>query len=159
MPVPCRISIDAGTAITVPTSAFVVVQGTNSASKPIRLKRVQFQSNQTGSTQQTIQVQLITYATGTSTGGTTPTAAPVDDALVGVYSPATAFRAGTATLGTTPTNKGMWYWNTANPFDLVEGLLEIQDEFAVSKVWAFIIPSAPGVSFSMTGLINFEEFG
>jgi hypothetical protein len=62
-------------------------------------------------------------------------------------------------MGTTPTNKAMWYWNTANPFDLVEGLLEIQDEFAVSKVWAFIIPTAPGVSFSLAGLLNFEEFG
>lgn len=159
MPVPCRISPDAGTAITVPTSAFVVLQGTNSASKPIRLKRVQFQSNQTGANQQTVQLQLVTYATGTGAGGTTPTAAPVDDALVGVYSPSTAFRAGTATMGTTPTNKAMWYWNTANPFDLVEGLLEIQDEFAVSKVWAFIIPTAPGVSFSLAGLVNYEEFG
>src|SRR5580692_4157318 len=139
MPVPCRISIDAGTAITVPTSAFVVLQGTNSSSKPIRLKRIQLQSNQTGSTQQTVQVQLITYATATSTGGTTPTAAPVDDGLVGVYTPSTGFRAGTATLGTTPANKSMWYWNTANPFDIVEGLLELQDEFSVSKVWALII--------------------
>ena len=159
MPVPCRISIDAGTAITVPTSAFVVAQGTNSASKPIRLKRIQLQSNQTGSTQQTVQVELITYATGTSTGGTTPTAAAEDDALVGVYTPSTAFRAGTATMGTTPTNKIMWYWNTANPFDIVDGLQELQTEFAVSKVWAVIIPTAPGVSFSLAGTINFEEFG
>lgn len=159
MPVPCRISIDGGTAITVPTSASVIIQGTNSGSKPIRLKRIQLQSNQTGSTQQTVQVQLITYATGTSTGGTTPTAVPVDDALVGTYSPATAFRAGTATMGTTPTNKSMWYWNTANPFDIVEGLLELQDEFAVSKVWALIIPTAPAASFSLTGTVNFEEFG
>ena len=159
MPVPCRISIDAGTAITVPTSAFVVLQGTNSASKPVRLKRIQLQSNQTGSTQQTVQVQLITYATATSTGGTTPTAAPEDDALVGVYTPATGFRAGTATLGTTPTNKIMWYWNTANPFDIVDGLQELQTEFAVSKVWALIIPTAPSASFSLTGTVNFEEFG
>lgn len=159
MPVPCRISIDAGTALTVPTSAFVIAQGTNSASKPIRLKRIQLQSNQTGSTQQTVQVQLVTYGTATGTGGTTPTAAPEDDALVGVYTPATAFRAGTATLGTTPANKMMWYWNTANPFDIVDGLQELQTEFAVSKVWALIIPSAPAASFSLTGTVNFEEFG
>ena len=38
------------------------------------LKRIELESNQTGSTQQTVQVQLITYATATSTGGTTPTA-------------------------------------------------------------------------------------
>ena len=159
MPVPCRISIDAGTPITVPTSAFLVLQGTNSASKPIRLKRLRLSSNQTGSTQQTVLVEVVTYATGSSTGGTTPTAVPIDDGLVGVYSPATAFRAGTATLGTTPTNKWQDYWNTANPFDIVEGLEAIQDELGVSKVWAIIIPSAPGTSFSLAGTVYFEEFG
>jgi hypothetical protein len=159
MPVPCRISIDAGTPLTISTAATVILQGTNSASKPVRLKRIQMQSNQTGSTQQTVLVQLITYATATSTGGTTPTAAPVDDALVGVYTPATAFRAGTTTLGTTATNKAQWYWNTANPFDITEGMVEIQDEFAVSKVWALIIPTAPAASFNLTGTVNFEEFG
>jgi hypothetical protein len=159
MPVPCRISIDAGTSLTIATSATLLVQGTNSASKPIRLKRIQLQSNQTGSTQQTVNIQLVTYATASSTGGTTPTAAPVDDALVGVYTPATAFRVNTTTLGTTPTSKAMWYWNTANPFDIVEGMVELQDEFAVSKVWALVIPTAPATSFSCTGTINFEEFG
>lgn len=159
MPVPVRLSIDGGTAITVPTSASVIVQGANSASKPIRLKRIQLQSNQTGSTQQVVQVQLVTYATGTSTGGTTPTAQPKDDGLVGVYTAATSFRAGTATMGTTPTNKAMWQWNTANPFDIVEGLEALQDEFGVSKVWALIIPTAPAASFSLTGILEFEEFG
>jgi hypothetical protein len=159
MPVPCRISIDAGTAVSITAAPTIIVQGTNSASKPVRLKRIQLQSNQTGATQQTVLVQLVTYATASGAGGTTPTAAPVDDALVGVYSPATAFRAGTTTLGTTPTNKAQWYWNTANPFDITEGMVEIQDEFAVSKVWAFIIPTAPGSPFNLTGTINFEEFG
>ena len=159
MPVSCQISLDAGTPITVPTSSFVIAQGTNSASKPIKLKRVELESNQTGSTQQTVQVELVTYATATSTGGTTPTATAVDDALVGVYTPATSFRAGTATLGTTPTVKKSWYWNTANPFDLVLGLQELQHEFGVSKVWALVIPSAPAASFSLTGTISFEEYG
>lgn len=159
MPVPCRISIDAGTPVSITAAPTVVLQGTNSASKPIRLKRIQIQSNQTGATQQTVLLQLITYATGTSTGGTTPTAAAVDDALVGVYSPATAFRAGTTTMGTTPTNKAQWYWNTANPFDITEGMVELQDEFAVSKVWAIIIPTAPSSPFNLTGTVNFEEFG
>lgn len=159
MPVPCKISLDAGTALSIATSATVLVQGTNSASKPIRLKRIECESNQTGSTQQTVLLQLVTYATGTATGGTTPTAVPVDDALVGVYSPATAFRVNTTTLGTTPTNKQQWYWNTANPFDIVLGLVELQAEFAVSKVWAILIPTAPAAGFNMTGTIHFEEFG
>lgn len=159
MPVPCRISIDAGTPISVPTSPAIILQGTNSASKPNRLKRIQLQSNQTGATQQTVLIQLVTYATASSSGGTTPTAAPEDDALVGVYTPATTFRAGTATMGTTPTNKEMWYWNTANPFDVVLGLEALQTEFAVSKVWALIIPTAPAATFSLAGTVNFEEFG
>lgn len=159
MPVPCKVSIDAGSALTVPASAYVVIQGTNSSAKPVRLKRIEIQSNQTGSNQQTVQLELITYATGTSSGGASRTATPVDDALVGTYSPATSFYAGTATMGTTPTVKYSWYWNTANPWDEVKGLLELQDEFAVSKVWAIIMPSGPGTTFNLTGTVYFEEFG
>ena len=159
MPVPCRLSIDNGTPVSITAAPTVVVQATNSASKPVRIKRIQIQSNQTGATQQTVLLQLITYATATSTGGTTPTANAVDDALVGVYSPATAFRVGTTTLGTTPTNKAQWYWNTANPFDITEGMSEIQDEFPVSKIWAILIPVAPSAPFNLTGTLNFEEFG
>lgn len=157
MPMPCRISIDAGTPISVPTSAFLILQGTNSSAKPIRLKRIQLQSNQTGATQQVITVQLGTYTTGSSTGGTTPTATPVD--LGSNYTPATSFRAGTSTLGTTLANISQWQWNTANPFDIVEGLEALQDEFQVSKVWALVIPTAPGTGFNLTGTVNFEEFG
>ena len=161
MPVPCKVAIDAGSTglVSVPTSAFLIIQGTNGASKPVRLKRIQLESNQTGSNQQTIAVALVTYATGTSTGGAARTAIPIDDALVGVYSPATAFYAATATLGTTPTYKSQWVWNTANPFDLTQGMIEIQDEFASGKVWALIIPTGPGTGFSIAGTINFEEFG
>ena len=159
MPMPCRISIDAGSALSITTAPTVILQGTNSSSKPIRLKRIQLMSNQLGANQQSVLIQLVTYATATSTGGTTPTAQPEDDALVGVYTAATTFRAGTTTMGTTPTNKEMWSWNTVNPFDLVLGLPELQTEFAVSKVWALIIPSAPSAAFSLTGIVNFEEFG
>ena len=153
MPTPCRISIDAGTPQAITTAATVILQGTNSASKPVRLKRIQLQSNQTGANQQIVTVQLVTY-TGATAGGTTVTAVPVNDALTGVYSPATAFKAITTTMGTTPANKLAWQWNTANPFDIVDGL-----EFAVSKIWAIIIPTAPSVGFNLTGTVNFEEFG
>ena len=159
MPVPCKISLDAGTALSIATSITLLAQGTNSASKPIRMKRIELESNQTGSTQQTILLSLGTYATASAAGGTTPTAVPVDDALVGTYSPATAFRVNTTTMGTTFTNKQSWYWNTANPFDIVMGLAELQAEFAVSKVWARIIPTAPAATFNFTGTIHFEEFG
>lgn len=160
MSVPCRISIDAGTPLTISASAAsVVAQGVNSSAKPIKILRWEIQSNQNGSNQQLVQLQLVTYATATSTGGSQPTAQPEDDALVGVYTPATLFRVNTTTLGTTPTNKWSYTWNTANPVDLVNGLPQLQTEFAVSKVWALIIPSAPTNSFALTGTIHFEEFG
>lgn len=158
MPVPCRISIDAGTPGVITTAPTVVIQGTNSATKPTRLKRLQMQSNQTGSNQQIVQLQLVTYATATA-GGTTQVAVPEDDALVGVYTAATVFKFNTTTMGTTPTNKMLWQWNTANPFDIVDGLQELQTEFASAKVWAIIIPVAPGVTFNVSGTLNFEEFG
>jgi hypothetical protein len=159
MPIPLKLSIDAGTLITVPTSAFVICQGTTSAGKPIRLKRLRLGSSNTGSTQQVVQLQLVYYATGTGTGGTQPTATPVDEALTGVYTAATAFRCGTSTMGTTATVKWQDQWLTCNPYDLVHGQIELQDEIPVSKAWAFIIPVACSTSFNLNGTLNFEEFG
>lgn len=157
MPVACKVSIDGGALQSITAAPTVILQGTNSASKPVRMKRIQLQSNNTGSTQQVILLSLGYYATGTA-GGATPVAVPVDEGLTGVYTPSTAFKAITTTMGTTFTNKITWQWNTANPFDLVDGLSELQDEFPVSKVWALILPAAP-TAFSLTGTVNFEEFG
>jgi hypothetical protein len=157
MPIPLKVSIDGGTLQSITGAPTVILQGTNSASKPVRLKRIQLQSNNTGASQQVIPVSLGYYATGTA-GGSTPVAVPVDEGLTGVYTAATIFKAITATMGTTFTNKMTWQWNTANYFDIVDGLLELQDEFPVSKVWAIILPVAP-VAFSLTGTVNYEEFG
>jgi len=159
MPVPCKLSIDGGTLISVPTSPFIICQGTNSASKPIRIKRLRLGSNNTGSTQQVVQLQLVYYATGSGTGGTSPAATPVDEGLTGVYTPSTTFRCGTATMGTTPTVKWSDQWLSCNPYDLLEGMLEIQDEIPANKAWAFIIPSAVSTSFNLNGTLNYEEFG
>lgn len=143
------------TAIT--NAATVIAQLTTSASKPIRLKRIELQSNQTGSTQSIISLQLGTYATGTSTGGVTPTPRAVDRGITTAAS--TAVRCLTATLGTTFTVFDAYQWNGANPFDMVYGLTEIQWEFPVSTALAIIIPSAPGSTPSLTGKITYEEFG
>ena len=161
MPVPCLVDAGAGSAISVPasTNAFLFAQGTNSSGKPTRLKRFTLTSNNTGASQQTIELQLGTYATGSSTGGSSRTAVPVDHGLQGVYSPSTAFYCGTATMGTTFTNIWSGYWNTANPFDWQEGMLEIQDEFPVSKVWAIITPAGPANGCSAALIVWFEEFG
>jgi hypothetical protein len=155
--VPCKVSIDGGTPQSITAAPTVILQGTNSASKPTRMKRIELQSSNTGSTQQIVTVSLGYYATGTA-GGTTVAAVPVDEGLTGVYTPSTLFKAITTTMGTTFTNKKTWQWNTANPFDIVDGLLELQDEWPVSKVWALILPTAP-VAFSLTGTVHFEEFG
>lgn len=159
MPIPMKLSIDAGTLISVPTSAFVICQGTNSASKPIRLKRLRLGSSNNGSTQQVVTLQLVYYATGTGSGGTTPTSTPVDEGLTGIYTGSTTFRCGTATMGTTPTVKWTDQWLTCNPYDNLEGMLELQDEIPASKAWAFIIPSAAATSFNLNGTLNYEEFG
>jgi hypothetical protein len=157
MPLSYTVDITNGVGPTAITNAATVIaQLTCSAGKPIRLKRIELQSNQTGSTQAIIPVSLGTYATATSTGGVTPTAKPVDAG--NTVAAATTVRALTATLGTTFTQLDEWQWNGANPFDMVFGLSETQYEFAVSTKVALIIPAASGTP-SLTGKITFEEFG
>lgn len=157
MPISYSVDITNGVGPTAITNAATVVwQATLSAAKPIRLKRVELQSSQTGSTQAVISLQLGTYATGTSTAGVTPTPKAVDRGISTAAS--TAFRCLTATLGTTFTFLDGWQWNGANPFDMVYGLTEIQTEFAVSTVVAMIIQTAAGTP-SLTGKVTFEEFG
>lgn len=158
MPVAMRVSIDGGTPVSVTAAPTVVLQGTNSASKPTRLKRIQLQSSNTGASQQVITVSFGFYATGSGAGGSTPTGVPEDEGLTGVYTGSTLFRAVTTTMGTTFTNKITWQWLSANPFDIVDGMPELMTEIPVSKVWAIIIPTAP-VAFSITGVVNYEEFG
>jgi hypothetical protein len=157
MPIPMKVSIDQGTPQSITAAATVLIQGTNSAGKPIRFKRIELNSSNNGSSQQVVTISYGFYATGTA-GGTTVVATPVDEGLTGVYTGATTFKAITTTLGTTFTQKSTWQWNTANPFDEVSGNLELQGEVPVSKVWALILPTAP-VSFNLTGNVFYEEFG
>lgn len=157
MPIPLKISIDGGTPASITAAPTVLIQGTNSAGKPVRLTRIELQSNNTGSNQQVTTVSLGYYATGTA-GGSTPVGVPTDEGLTGVYTGSTVFKAVTTTMGTTFTNKKSWQWNTANPFDILNGLEKLQDEFPVSKVWAIILPTAP-TAFNLTGTVHYEEFG
>lgn len=159
MPVACKVSADGGSALVISTTnPTVLLQGTNSSGKPTRLKRFELQSNNTGSGQQILTLSYGFYATGTA-GGTTVTAVPNDEGLTGIYTPSTTFKANTTTLGTTFTQKKSWQWNTANPFDLVDGLQELQQEIPVSKAFAFIFPAAPGSAVSVTATLTYEEFG
>lgn len=157
MPISYTVDITNGAGPTAITNAATVIaQLTASAGKPVRLKRIELQSNQTGSTQSIIPVALGTYTTATSTGGVTPTPKAVDRGVT--TAAATAARCLTATMGTTFAQLDEWQWNGANPFDMVLGLTEMQYEFAVSSIIALIIPSASGTP-SLTGKITFEEFG
>jgi hypothetical protein len=158
MPIPMKVSIDGGTPINITAAATLVLQGTNSAGKPVRLKRIELQSSNTGASQQVVTISFGFYATGSGAGGSVPVGVPVDEGLTGVYTGSTVFRAGTTTLGTTFTNKKTWQWLTPNPFDIVDGLLELQDEIPVSKVWALLIPTAP-TAFLLSGTVHYEEFG
>lgn len=157
MPIPMKVSIDGGTPQSITAAPTVLLQGTTSAGKPVRIKRVELQSSNTGSTQQVVTVSFGFYATGTAAGATV-VGVPVDEGLTGVYTGATLFKAITTTMGTTFTQKKTWQWLTPNPFDIVDGLLELQEEIGVSKAWAIIIPTAP-VAFNLTGLVHYEEFG
>lgn len=157
MPIGCKISIDGGTPQSITAAPTVILQGTNSAAKPVQIMRIEMQSNNTGSSQQVVTVSLGYYATGTA-GGATPVAVPIDEGLTGVYTPATVFKAITTTMGTTFTNKMTWQWNTANPFDETDGLIDLQNEFPSAKVWAIILPTAP-TAFNLTGTVRFKEFG
>jgi hypothetical protein len=157
MPVACRVSIDGGTPQAITAAPTVIIQGTNSAGKPTRIKRIELQSSNTGLTQQVITVSFGFYSAGTG-AGSSPTAVPLDEALAGIYSPATTFKAITTTLGTGFTNKKSWQWNTANAFS--EDLLfqELWPEIPGAKVLAIILPTAP-TPFSLTGTLFYEEGG
>jgi hypothetical protein len=160
MPIPCKLSMDAGTLLVVSTgAASVLVQGTNSSSKPIRFNRILISSNNPGSGQQPLQINYGWYTTATSTGGSTPAATPVYEGLTGIYTPVTTFRCNTTTLGTTFAQKYTFIWNTANPVDLVEGMPALQDEIPAGKIWALVFPTAATSAVSVAGTIYYEEFG
>ena len=157
MTVPIKVSADGGTPLVISTSnPTVLLQGTCGSARGFRTKRFELRSNNPGASQQIVTLQLVTYATGTA-GGTTVTATPKDQALNGVYTPSTTFKANTTTLGTTPTVVKAWQWNTANIEDQVDGLLELQEEFTAGKVFAFLITPAPGASLSVTATLHGEE--
>jgi hypothetical protein len=158
MPIPYKLEITNAVGPTAITNAATIVwQATLTASKPIRLKRIELQSNQTGSTQTIIPLQLATWTTASGAGGVTPTPRAVDRGVT--TAAVTAFRCLTATMPTTLLIvDDEWQWNGANPFDVVFGLTEMQHEYAVSSIVALTIPTASGTP-SLTGALYYEEFG
>jgi hypothetical protein len=123
------------------------------------LQRIQIQSNQTGSTQSIIPLQLGIYATTNSSTGTI--AAPTSSPTVRLNTRAlggTTYGQ-TATMGTGAfTVIQNWQWNGATPFDIVNGKDIIIPEFpgSVAQLLALIIPSASGTP-TVGGSVQIEE--
>lgn len=132
----------------------VIFQLTTSASVPIMIERIELQSNNLTSAQSMASLQWGYYATGTSTGGSTPTPTPLIKRLSN--SAATGVRINTATMGTTFTAYDEWQWNTALPFDHVMGLDSLKILVPVSTAWALIFPSSPGTP-TISGAVYFTE--
>jgi hypothetical protein len=162
----CAVSIDGGTPQAITAAPTVILQGVNSASKPVRIRRIQLQSNNFASSSQSVVVSYGFYANGATTGGSTPVAIPVEAGLVGIYTPATAFKAITTQMGVAPfVPRYSWQWNTGDPFDptFTPGATKasgkptgFDDGTRASVVWAFILPQA-ATPFSLTGSLEFDE--
>jgi hypothetical protein len=165
----CRVSIDGGVPQPITAAPTVIIQGVNSAAKPVRIRRIQLQSNNSRLTSQSLLISYGFYTNGATTGGSTPVGVPVEAGLVGIYTPATAFKAITTQMGVAPFfPRYSWQWNTGDPFDptftpgaavgRAAGKAAGLDEGTrVSTVWAFILPQGPATGFSLTGTLEFDE--
>jgi hypothetical protein len=156
---PCTIDIAYGqNGVALPNSASVIWQITAGSIKPIALRRLQFTTNALGSSQANFPLQLVTYATGTSTNGHALTVKPKSRGLT-VTIASTAY-GNTATMGTTPSVLYTWMWNDVNPYDLLEGHPDLQDEFPAAIVLAMIQPtSSPGSGIVYSGSVDYVEYG
>jgi hypothetical protein len=162
----CRVSIDGGVPQSVTAAPTVIIQGTNSASKPARIRRIQLQSSDFRLGSQSVLVSYGFYTNGPTVGGSTPVAYPVDAGLFGIYTPATLFKAVTTQMGVAPFfPRYSWTWNTGDPFDpsfrgatTAAGKPAGFDEGTrVAAVWAFILPAGPTRAFSLTGTLDFDD--
>lgn len=141
-------------ALSYTAAAGVIFQLTTSAAVPIIIERIELQSANLTSAQSLAILQWGYYATGTSTGGSTPTPLPLNKRLSN--SAATGVRINTPTMGTTFTPYDEWQWNTALPFDHVMGLESLKIHVPVSTAFALIFPSSPGTP-TISGAIYFTE--
>lgn len=144
-------------AIALPNAANVIWQATTSAGKPIKFNRIKLGTNQLGNSQTTLPLQLVTYATGTSTNGHALTPKPTDSGLTATL--ATTWYGNTITMGTTPTIIWADNWNGVNPFDLVQVVPELADEFPVSTAVALILAAGAGAGITYTSTVYYNEYG
>lgn len=146
-------------AFAITNTAWTVWSYSCAAGVAMALQRLQLQSNQTGSTQSVIPLQLGIYATTNASAGTV--AAPTSSATVRLN---TRVMGGTtygqtATMGTGAfTVIANWQWNGATPFDIINGKDIIIPEFpgVVANLLALIIPSGSGTP-TIGGSVQIEE--
>lgn len=144
----------------VPTAftnvASTIFQLTAGAVNPFSVHRLELQSNQTGSTQAILQVQMV-IASGTGSGGTTLSITPRAVIRKNTTASATSCVSGYTTPGATSIVLHTWQWNGANPLDIVFGKEITVPEIQATQILGLNFLSAPGTP-TISGTLTLEEF-
>ncbi len=138
-----------------PNTAATIFQLTAAAGGPFSVHRIELQSNQTGSTQAILQVQMV-IASATGSGGTTTSITPRAIVRKNTSTPSTTVVSGYTTSGAVGTVLHTWQWNGATPFDIVFGKDQIVPEVAAGTILAINFLTAPGTP-TISGTVTFEE--
>lgn len=139
-----------------PNSASTIFQLTAAAGSPFAIHRIQLQSNQTGSTQSIMSVQMV-IASATGSAGTTLAITPRAIIRKNTTTAATAAISGYTTPGAVSIILDGWQWNGANPIDIVNGKDILIPEIAAGQIWALNFLTAPGTP-TISGSVSIEEF-
>jgi len=133
-----------------------IFQMTAGSVNPFTVHRLELQSNQTGSTQAILQLQLV-IASGTGSGGSTTSITPRAIIRKNTVSSATTVVSGYTTPGAVSVVLHTWQWNGATPFDIVFGKDIIVPEIGATQILALNFLTAPGTP-TISGTVSFEEF-
>lgn len=136
--------------------ASTIFQLTAAAGSPFGIHRVQLQSNQTGSTQAILQIQLA-IASATGSAGSTTSITPRAIVRKNTTAAATAAISGYTTPGAISIVLQTIQWNGATPLDLVNGKDILVPEVAAGQIFVVNFLSAPGTP-TISGTISIEEF-
>ena len=144
----------------VPTAftnvASTIFQMTAGATNPFSIHRIELQSNQTGSTQTILQLQMV-IASATGSGGSTVSITSRPVIRKNTVTAATTVVAGYTTPGAISVIEHTWQWNGATPFDIVFGKDIMVPEVQAAQILALNFLTAPGTP-TISGTITFEEF-
>lgn len=144
----------------VPTAftnvASTILQLTAGSVNPFAVHRLELQSNQTGSTQAILQVQLI-IASGTGSGGTTVSITPRASIRKNTTASATTAVAGYTTPGAASVVLHTWQWNGANPMDIVFGKEITVPMVSATQILGLNFLTAPGTP-TISATLEIEEF-